>query len=358
MEQYSKEYFKRDMKKSGQVTIKDIAKELNISCSTVSRALKDFPGISPSTKKAVTELADKLNYRPNAIALSLRNQKTNVIGVVIPETVHFFFSTVISGIEDEAMKDGYNVMICQSNESYEREADCIDALMSARVDGLLVSISRETEDLAHLKKVVDEGTPMVFFDRLVQGMNAPSVIVDDYQGAYDAVEHLIKQKSKHIVHLAGPDNLIISRKRTEGYISALEDHELPINQENIIECRNGTVEEAEAALSKLLENGHAIDGVFANNDMAALGALKAVQKAQLKCPEDIAIIGFSNWQFSSLVNPGLSSVAQPGYEMGREAARLMLEEINSKEKATNHVSIFDTDLVIRESSSRVVELIK
>lgn len=346
------------MKKSGQVTIKDIAKELNISCSTVSRALKDFPGISPATKKAVTELADKLNYRPNAIALSLRNQKTNVIGVVIPETVHFFFSTVISGIEDEAMKDGYNVMICQSNENYEREADCIDALMSARVDGLLVSISRETEDLAHLKKVVDEGTPMVFFDRLVEGMNAPSVIIDDYQGAYDATEHLIQQNSKNIIHLAGPDNLIISRKRTEGYLSALEDHQIPVRQDNIIECRNGTLEEAEQALTRVLQSGRALDGVFANNDMAALGALKAVQKAGLKSPEDITIIGFSNWNFSSLTQPALSSVAQPGYEIGREAARLILQEINSNEKASKHVSILDTELVIRESSMRVSDLAK
>lgn len=346
------------MKKSGQVTIKDIAKELNISCSTVSRALKDFPGISPATKKAVTELADKLNYRPNAIALSLRNQKTNVIGVVIPETVHFFFSTVISGIEDEAMKDGYNVMICQSNENYEREADCIDALMSARVDGLLVSISRETEDLAHLKKVVDEGTPMVFFDRLVEGMNAPSVIIDDYQGAYDATEHLIQQNSKNIIHLAGPDNLIISRKRTEGYLSALEDHQIPVRQDNIIECRNGTLEEAEQALTRVLQSGRAVDGVFANNDMAALGALKAVQKAGLKSPEDITIIGFSNWNFSSLTQPALSSVAQPGYEIGREAARLILQEINSNEKASKHVSILDTELVIRESSMRVSDLAK
>lgn len=341
------------MKKSGQVTIKDLAKELNISVSTVSRALKDFPGISPATKKAVTELANKLNYRPNAIALSLRNQKTNVIGVVIPETVHFFFSTVISGIEDEAMQDGYNVMICQSNESYEREADCIDSLISARVDGLLVAISRETEDLAHLQKVVEGGTPMVFFDRLVEGMNAPSVIIDDYQGAYDAVEHLIQQESHCIIHLAGPDNLIIGRKRKEGYISALEDHGIPIDEGNIIECRNGTLEEAEEAMTSILESDKAVDAVFANNDMAALGALKAVKNAGLNSPQDIAIIGFSNWQFSSLVDPGLSSVSQPGYEIGREAARLILAEINSNEKASNQVSILDTELVIRESSSRI-----
>jgi len=339
--------------KKGQVTIKDIAKELNISCSTVSRALKDFPGISPNTRKAVMDLANQYNYRPNAIALSLRNQKTNVIGVIIPETVHFFFSTVISGIEDEAMKEGYNVMICQSNENYEREADSIDALMSARVDGLLVSISRETSDLAHLQKVVDEGVPMVFFDRLVEGMNATSVIVDDYQGAYDAVEHLIEQGCRNIVHLAGPENLIIGRKRKEGYLSALEDNEIPIDESYIVECRYGTQEEAETAMEKLLASGKRIDGVFANNDMAALGSLKAIKKAGLKIPDDIAIVGYSDWQFSSLVHPSISSVSQPGYEMGREAARMMFEEINRKEVGKSVIKILDTELIVRESSNKV-----
>lgn len=338
--------------RSGQVTIKDIAKELNISCSTVSRALKDFPGISPTTRKAVVALADKYNYRPNAIALSLRNQKTNIIGVVIPETVHFFFSTVISGIEDEAMKEGYNVMICQSNERYEREADSIDALMGARVDGLLVSISRETSDLKHLEKVVTDGTPMVFFDRLVEGMNASSVIVDDYQGAYDAVEHLIKKGCKHIVHLAGPDNLIICRKRKEGYISALEDYEIPLDESYIVECRSGEELEAEKALTHLLESGMAIDGVFASNDMAGLGAISAIKKADIKIPEEIAVVGFSNWQFSSLVNPSLSSISQPGYEMGREAAKLVFEEIDAKEPGKRQVKILDTELIVRESSNR------
>lgn len=341
------------MKKSGQVTIKDIAKELNISCSTVSRALKDFPGISPTTKKAVIELADKYNYRPNAIALSLRNQKTNIIGVVIPETVHFFFSTVISGIEDAAMKEGYNVMICQSNENYDREGDCIDALMSARVDGVLVCISRETSDLAHLKKVVNDGTPMVFFDRLVQGMNASSVIVDDYQGGYDAVEHLINQGCKNIVHLSGPENLIIGRKRIEGYSSALEDNNMPIKSEYIVECRNGTQEEAEAAMDKLIASGMPIDGVFASNDMAALGALISARKAGIKVPQDLAIIGYSDWQFSSMVEPALSSVSQPGYEIGKEAANLMLQEINHKEKQKSQIKILDTEVIVRASSKRI-----
>ncbi len=338
--------------KKGQVTIKDIAKELNVSCSTVSRALKDFPGISPATKQAVKDLAKKYNYRPNAIALSLRSQKTNIIGVIIPETVHFFFSTVISGIEDEAMKEGYNVMICQSNENYEREADSIDALMRSRVDGILVCISRETDDLAHLQRVVDDGIPMAFFDRLVEGMNASSVIIDDYEGAYEAVEHLITQGCKQIVHLSGPDNLFIGRKRKEGYVSALEDHQITLDERYVVECRQGTKEEAESAMQGLLDLNIPIDGVFASNDMAALGALKVIKKAGLQVPEDIAIIGFSDWQFSALVDPALSSVAQPGYEMGKSVARLMFNEIEQKEKIRSEVIILDTQLIVRESSNK------
>lgn len=339
--------------RSGQVTIKDIAKELNISCSTVSRALKDFPGISPATKKAVVDLANKYNYRPNAIALSLRSQKTNIIGVIIPETVHFFFSTVISGIEDEAMSEGYNVMICQSNESYEREADSIDTLMGARVDGMLVSISRETEDLEHLKKVRDDGTPMVFFDRLVEGMNVSSVIVDDYQGAYDACKHLIDIGCRKIVHLAGPSNLIISRKRMEGYTSALEDHGLPFDESLIVECRYGSKEEAAQKFGELLDSGVEVDGVFANNDMAGLGAMSAAKERSIDIPNELAIVGFSDWQFSSLVEPGLSSVSQPGYQMGRDAARMIFESIDSEdEKPKNRIKILDTELIVRGSSSR------
>ncbi|MFT6214578.1 MAG: LacI family transcriptional regulator [Roseivirga sp.] len=339
--------------KSGQVTLKDIAKELNISCSTVSRALKDFPGISPKTRKSVVDLAKKYNYRPNAIALSLRSQKTNTIGVIIPETVHFFFSTVISGIEDEAMAEGYNVMICQSNESYEREADSIDALMGARVDGLLVSISRETSDLKHLQKVRDEGTPLVFFDRLVEGMNASSVVVDDYQGAYDATVHLIEQGCKNIVHLAGPKNLILCRKRKEGYISALEDFNMPIDESYIVECREGNQEMAHKIFSTLLNSGKPIDGVFANNDMTALGVLAAAKEHKIKVPEDLAVIGFSNWQFCSMLDPALSSVSQSGYEMGREAVRLMFQEINNvDENRKSHISILDTEVVARTSSIR------
>jgi LacI family transcriptional regulator len=244
-------------------------------------------------------------------------------------------------------------MICQSNESYEREADSIDALMSARVDGLLVSISRETSDLKHLQKVREEGTPLVFFDRLVEGMNASSVIVDDYQGAYDATAHLIEQGCKNIVHLGGPENLILSRKRKEGYISALEDFNMPVDESYIVECREGNLEMAQSIFSELLKSGKPIDGVFANNDMTALGVMAAAKANKIKIPEELAIIGYSDWQFCTMLEPALSSVNQSGYEMGREAVRLIFQEINNEdENRMSKISILDAEVVARGSSLR------
>ena len=193
--------------KYNQVTIKDIARELGISPSTVSRALKDHPDISPETKKAVNELADKLNYQPNIVALSLRQSKTNTIGVIIPEIVHFFFSTVISGIEDVAYSAGYNVIITQSNESLQREKTDIKALFNSRVDGMLISLSRETSNFEHIDSILAKGVPMVFFDRVYDTANASKVIVDDLSGAKDATQHLIDQGCKRIAHLEGPPNL-------------------------------------------------------------------------------------------------------------------------------------------------------
>ncbi len=343
--------------KSGQVTIKDLAKELNVSCSTVSRALKDFPGISEKTKKAAVELAAKYNYRPNSIALSLRNQKTNIIGVIIPEIVHFFFSTVISGIEDEAMSEGYNIMVCQSTDSFEREADSLDNLVSARVDGLLVSVSKETTDLDHLAKVVSDGTPLVFFDRLIQGMDVSSVTVDDYKGAFEATEHLVHQGCKSILHLAGPKNLELSKNRLNGYKDALAANGIEYDDRLVIETSLGTREESIDHINLLFDQGTLIDGIFACNDMAALGAMEAVKKHGLSVPDDVGIVGFSNWQFSSLVEPALSSVFQPGYEMGREATKLIIKEIeSSNSEIEKEQVVLDTGLVVRGSSTRLLEV--
>src|SRR5687767_12271562 len=229
--------------KFSQITIKDIARELGISPSTVSRALKDHPDISKETKKAVSELAAKLNYQPNIVALNLRTQKTNTIGVVIPELVHFFFSTVISGIEDVAYSAGYNVIITQSNESLQRKKTDIKALFNSRVDGMLISVSRETNTFDHIDNILAKGVPMVFFDRVYETANSSKIIVDDLSGAKDATQHLIDQGCKRIAHLEGPPNLNITKQRLEGYVEAHKDHKIAVNKSLIMACPLGTIEE-------------------------------------------------------------------------------------------------------------------
>ncbi len=340
--------------KFNQVTIKDIARELNISPSTVSRALKDHPDISVDTKKAVNALADKLNYQPNIVALNLRQNKTNTIGVIIPEVVHFFFSTVISGIEDVAYQAGYNVILAQSNESYVREVAHVKALFNSRVDGMLLSLSRETANFDHVESIISKGVPIVFYDRMYNSPTSSKVIVDDYAGAKEAVNHLITEGCKNIVHLVGAPNLIISIDRLRGYKDALKENNMEVKENLIISCDSGTFEEGKSVTQKLLSSGIKFDAIFANNDPMAMGAMVAIKEKGLKIPQDIAIVGFSNWFFGELMDPSLTTIDQPGFEMGQEAARLLIKQIDMKEKdlyePAEEIKILKTRLVIRNSS--------
>ncbi len=333
------------------ITIKDLARELNISPSTISRALKDHPDISPETKKVVKALAEKLNYRPNLLAQGLRNSKTNTIGVIIPEFIHFFFSTIVSGIEDVAYSKGYNVILCQSAETYEREVTDTRALWNSRVDGMLVSISKETTKYDHFKELLNEGLPMVFFDRVTNELGASQVIVDDYLGAFNAVEHLISKGCKKIVHLAGPKNLEISKNRLNGYKDCLEKYNIKFDEELVVRCPKGTYEESKRFTSILLNNIKGIDGVFGCNDMAALGAILAVKEKGVKIPEEIKIIGFSDWQLSNLIEPRLSTVSQAGFEMGQAAATILIEEIEADDDKVTHVKkVISTKLIERDTT--------
>ena len=335
-----------------QITIKDIAAELGISPSTVSRALKDHPDISEATKKAVKELAEKWDYQPNSIALSLRSQKSNIIGVIVPQLVHHFFSTIISGIEDVAYNAGYNVMICQSNEKYEREVADINALVSSRAEGLLVSFSKETENFDHLTKLQRKGIPLVFFDRISEDMDTHSVIVDDFGGSYKATEHLIEIGCKRIAHLAGPDKLLISQNRMDGYQEALIKHKIPF-ETALVEICDGGPEEGVIAMNKLLDLPNPPDGVFANNDLVAIGAMHAIKARGLRIPEDIAVVGYSDWLVASVMEPSLTSVRQPGYEMGKVATEILINQINNPGEEWDFDSkILETELVFRDSSRR------
>lgn len=341
--------------KLGQVTIKDIARELNIATSTVSRALKNYHGISDDTKKKVKDLAEKLNYRPNAVALSLRKSKSFTIGVIIPEVVHFFFSTVISGIEEIAFANGYNVILCQTNEKLKRELSSIDTMLNNQIEGLLISFSKETENFDHFSKLIEQNFPVVFFDRIPNIENTVNVRVNDFQGAYDATAHLIQQGYRNIIHLAGPKTLPISTKRMEGYLQALDDHSIVQNLEWVIPCPKGTREESYLITKTLFEsNQNRPNGIFASNDIAAAGAMMAIKELGLRIPEEVGIVGFSNWQFSSMIDPPLSSVAQPGFEMGQKAAALLLEMIERKKDDIWEAKavILETELIIRKSSQK------
>jgi LacI family transcriptional regulator len=339
-----------------QATIKDIAKELNVSTSTVSRALKDYPGISDETKRKVKELADKLHYRPNAVALSLRKSKSFTIGVIIPEVVHFFFSTVISGVEEVAFANGYNVILCQTNEKFSREKSSVETMLSNQIDGVLVSFSRETHNFDHFKKMIDIEFPIVFFDRIPELENSINVTVNDYQGAYDAVKHLIDQGFQKIVHLSGPDNLAISKNRKEGYLHALSDAGIQVNPEWILECPHGTEKESILITTELFKNtSNRPDAIFAHHDIVAAGAMMALKSLGLKIPEDVGVVGFSNWQFSSMIDPPLTTVSQPGFQIGETATKLLLDLINKKESMESITQniILDTELLIRKSSVRI-----
>ncbi len=329
------------------VTIKDIARELQISPSTVSRALKDHPDISPETKKLVNNLADKWNYRPNPIALSLKGGRSRTLGIIVPEIIHYFFSSVISGIEDYADENDYNVMICQSNEEYEKELNSIQTLVNSRVDGILISISKLTRNMEHFHKLKERNIPLVFFDRISEEIESDRVIVDDSEGAYMATKHLILEGRKKIVHLSGPPNLAITKGRIDGYIRALNEFQCNVAEENIVKCDQ--MQEAEWIVPSLMKRTPPPDAFFCVNDFTAAQTLNIVKKLGFSVPGDVAIVGFTNGQLSGLTDPGLTTIDQHGYEMGREAARLMLDRITDRNRPYQ-TRVIKTDLVVRGSS--------
>ena len=339
---------------SAPVTIKDIARLLGISVSTVSRALKDHPDISAETKEKVNVTARRLNYRPNALALGLKSSKSNTIGVIIPEIVHFFFSSVISGIEDAAYETGYNVMVCQTNEMYDRETMVAKALLDHRVDGILISVAKTSTKFDHLILLQDNGIPLVFFDRVCSFIESDAVVVDDYKGAYMATEHLIAVGCRNIVHLSAPENLMIGKLRKVGYCRALEDNNLPIDPYNIYLC--DTSEKVEEKIGRILGRHPVPDGFFAVNDSTAIAVIQAVKKAGFRVPEDIAVAGFGDGPVATICSPTLTTIEQNGYEIGYEATRFLLDRITKGNAAfPARKKVFSPVLVKRESTDRKTE---
>ncbi|MDR3652069.1 MAG: LacI family DNA-binding transcriptional regulator [Paludibacter sp.] len=328
-----------------QITIKDIGRALNISPSTVSRALKNHPDISQVTKDAVNKYAKEFNYKPNTLALSLRMSKNNTIGVIVPEIIHYFFSSILSGIEQIANEEGFNVIICQSNENYEREVKNTQALIATRVSGVLACLSKHTINYDHFQDIIDSDIPLVFFDRICIGINTDRVVVDDYSGAFAAVEYLIQTGCKRIAFYSSPLHLEISKNRKNGYLDALRKYSIPVDESLIRVC--DTREEAIIITPQILDSPNRPDGFFAINDHCASGIMYAVKLAKLRIPEDVSIFGFSDGELAKACDPMLSTVEQHGYEMGKNAAKLLLDKINGKTHGQYTNKIVRTNLIIR-----------
>lgn len=335
--------------RSRRVTIKDIARELGVSPSTVSRAMKDHPDISPATKKQVNELVEKLKYRPNEVALSLRSRKTNNIALIVPEIVHHFFSSIISGIEKVALEAGYHVMIFQSNESYEREVDIARSLGSMQVDGLLVSHAKTSLKFGHFRELMQEGIPLVFFDRACEEIEADKVVVDDFNGAFTAVEYLIKTGCKRIAHFGAPQHLQIGYRRKRGYISALEKYGIKPDEKLMIKC--DTLGEAMEITPQIMRLEHPPDAIFAVNDLTAAGAMKVLKQLRFRIPEDVSVIGYTDGQVARVTDPQLTTVSQHGYEVGEKAMAMLLERMDVlEEDVPVRMEVLPTDLIVREST--------
>lgn len=341
------------MKKS-QATITDIAKALNVSASTVSRALHNSPSISEETKRQVVQLAQELNYQPNMLALNLLNKRSKTIGIIVPEITSYFFATAINGVQDMVSSAGYQLMISQTNESFEEEKNLIKALSLVRVDGFLVSPSVHTTDYSHFEKLKAAGVPLVIFDRDCAGFEADKVLVDDYDGAFQAVEYLIKTGCKRIAHIAGPNTLTTSRHRLNGYKDALIRNNMEVKEELIVSSEGFTSECGVDAVKSLLDLKELPDAVFAVNDAIAIGAMSVILERGLKIPQDISVVGFDDEPYSSYFNPSLTSVWQPVYELGMLSAKILLDYFEGKEDANNlRYEVLKPELVIRGSSLKI-----
>ena len=344
-----------------KITLKQIAKELEVSISTVSKALKDSPEISDDTKQKIQAFAKLYNYRPNNIALSLKNRKTNTIGIIIPEIVHHFFSKVIRGVELIANQRGYNVIIGLSNESFSKEVINMEMLANGSIDGFIISISKETQQLQdyhHFNETMSQGMPTVMFDRVVSDLKCDKVVVNDLKGAKRAVQKLIENGCKSIALITTKDYVSVGKLRTQGYLQALQEHHITPEADLILKMDDTLdyeehLEVLESEIEELFNSNPKIDGVFAVNELYALSAMKVARKLGLEIPDDIQVIGFTDGVLSKHATPSLTTVSQHAQQMGERAAHLLIDKLeseNTDEEEQYQTVIITTDLIEREST--------
>ena len=339
-----------------KVTLKQIAKELDVSISTVSKSLRNSPEIGEETRLKVQAFAKFYHYKPNNIALSLKNRKTKTIGIIIPEIVHHFFSTVINGIEQVANENGYSVIICLSDDSFDKEVLNMEMLANGSIDGFIMSLSKETQfkgDFHHITEVIDQGMPVVMFDRVTNDVFCDKVIIDDKLAAYEAVQSLIDKGRKKIALVTTVDYVSVGKLRTEGYIKALLDNDIPFNENLIIKIEN--VDTCEITIGRLLED-KAIDAVFAVNELFAVTIIKTANKIGLNVPKDLAVIAFTDGIISKYSTPTITTVSQSGIKMGNKAAKMLIERLETEQdddEAENYkTEVIETHLIERESTNQ------
>ncbi len=312
------------MSKKEKTTIHDIANQLGITASTVSRALNNHPRISAKTKELVLKVAKEINYKPNSIAVALRNGKSRLLGIIVPTVNRDFFSSVVRGIEESANKLGYKVIITQSHDNYEREVQTVHALLDARVDGILVSLGKGTHKFDHFKSVIQKGIPLVFFDRVAHDIPVCQVVIDDYLAAFQVTEHLIEQGYNRIAHFNSPMNINIFKERFRGYKDALGKYGMLVDPDLVIES-NLQLEDGRQSVRKLIARGITFDAIFSASDYSIVGALQELKKHGFNIPHEIGLAGFGNEPFTEFTEPGLTTVDQVSIPMGQAVAKLFFE---------------------------------
>ncbi|GMQ25838.1 LacI family DNA-binding transcriptional regulator [Algoriphagus sp. oki45] len=335
-----------------RTTLKDIAKALNLSPSTVSRALNGYPSLSEETIQLVKDHAERHNYVPNPIAVNFRKNRTSIIGMIVPHIVHHFFSTTISGAMETAKKNGYSILLAQSYDLLKDEILASQHLLGMGVDGLLISVSNETKEAEHLQAFLDEGKPVVQFDKITDQLEGPKIEVDDFQGAYQAVSHLIRQGYRKIAHLSGRMEVKNAHERFFGYKKALKDHGLEFSEAWVKNCFDISEKEGFDFTQELMESEEKPDAIFCITDLVALGAMNYLKSSGYQIPQQIGLMGFSNWMLSEYTSPSLSSVDQFGTQMGSKAAEILIDLLKKQELGTNGTMEVKTELVIRGSSMK------
>ncbi|BAX80797.1 LacI family DNA-binding transcriptional regulator [Labilibaculum antarcticum] len=334
------------------VTIKDIAEKLSISVSTVSRALKNNPEISLTTREAVQKLAKELKYQPNPLAVALKTQKSNTIGVVVPQIVSSFFATVVKGIEQVADEHNYQVFVSSSNEKIEKEEKNVNGFLNMRMDGIILSLTRATTTFDHILKIQDRGVPMVLFDRTSKEIEVSKVVADDAAAAHTAVTHLINGGAKRVAFMTGPEFMLFGTNRLRGYKKALKDNNIPLDETLISRC-DFTYEDAKNLALDLLGRSNRPDAIFAINDDMAIGAIAAAKELGLNVPNDLAVVGFSNSRRSRYMEPSVSTMDQNPIAVGREAATLLFEQMEKTPEAKDIKEVVvHADLIVRTSSDK------